>query len=49
MRDFNCSKIKEEKWDSGVLGLIAAICKQASKQEQCLSTTRSVTASRSSV
>ena len=33
MRTFNYSKIKEEKWDSDVLGLIAAIYKEAGKQE----------------
>ena len=33
MRSFNYSKIKEEKWDSEVLGLIAAIYKEAGKQE----------------
>lgn len=33
MRRFNYSKIKEEKWDSEVLGLIAAIYKEAGKQE----------------
>ena len=33
MRTFNYSKIKEEKWDSEVLGLIAAIYKEAGKQE----------------
>lgn len=33
MRDFNYSKIKEQKWDSDVLSLIAAIYKYASKQE----------------
>lgn len=33
MRKFNYSKIKEEKWDSEVLGLIAAIYKEAGKQE----------------
>ena len=33
MRAFNYSKIKEEKWDSEVLGLIAAIHKEAGKQE----------------
>ena len=27
MRDFNYSKIKEQKWDSEVLSLIAAIYK----------------------
>ncbi len=33
MRDFNYSKIKEQKWDSEVLSLIAAIYKYAGKQE----------------
>lgn len=33
MRDFNYSKIKEQKWDSKVLSLIAAIYKYAGKQE----------------
>ena len=33
MRIFNYSKIKEQKWDSEVLGLIAAIYKEAGKQE----------------
>ena len=33
MRSFNYSKIKEEKWDSEILGLIAAIYKEAGKQE----------------
>ena len=33
MRTFNYSKIKEQKWDSEVLGLIAAIYKEAGKQE----------------
>lgn len=33
MRSFNYSKIKEQKWDSDVLGLIAAIYKYAGKQE----------------
>ena len=33
MRAFNYSKIKEQKWDSEVLGLIAAIYKEAGKQE----------------
>lgn len=36
MRDFNYSKIKEQKWDSEVLGLVAAIYKEAGKQEQFL-------------
>ena len=33
MRDFDYSKIKEQKWDSEVLSLIAAIYKYAGKQE----------------
>lgn len=33
MRPFNYSKIKDEKWDSEILGLIAAIYKFAGKQE----------------
>ena len=33
MRPFNYSKIKEEKWNSEILGLIAAIYKFAGKQE----------------
>lgn len=33
MRPFNYSKNKEEKWDSEILGLIAAIYKFAGKQE----------------
>ncbi len=33
MRSFNYSAIKEQKWDSEVLGLIAAIYKEAGKQE----------------
>ena len=33
MRPFNYSKIKEEKWDSEILGLIAAIYRFAGKQE----------------
>lgn len=33
MRIFNYSKIAEQKWDSEVLGLIAAIYKEAGKQE----------------
>ena len=31
MRTFNYSKIKEEKWDSEILSLIAAIYKEAGK------------------
>ena len=33
MRNFNYSAIREQKWDSDVLGLIAAIYKEAGKQE----------------
>ena len=33
MRDFNYSLIKEQKWDSELLGLIAAIYKEAGKQD----------------
>ena len=33
MRGFNYSKIKDLKWDSEVLGLVAAIYKEAGKQE----------------
>ena len=33
MRNFNYSEIKNQKWDSEVLGLIAAIYKEAGKQE----------------
>lgn len=33
MRDFNYSIIKEQSWDSDILGLIAAIYKEAGKQE----------------
>lgn len=33
MREFNYSKIKNEKWDSDVLGLVAAIYKETGKQE----------------
>ncbi len=36
MRDFNYSLIKEQTWDSEILGLIAAIYKEAGKQELCL-------------
>lgn len=31
MRDFNYSAIKDQKWDSEVLGLVAAIYKEAGK------------------
>ncbi len=33
MRSFNYSAIREQKWDSEILGLIAAIYKEAGKQE----------------
>ena len=33
MRTFNYTKISENKWDSELLGLIAAIYKEAGKQE----------------
>ena len=33
MRTFNYSAIKNQKWDSDILGLIAAIYKEAGKQE----------------
>ena len=33
MREFNYAAIKEQKWDSDILGLIAAIYKEAGKQE----------------
>ena len=33
MRNFNYSAIREQKWDSEILGLIAAIYKEAGKQE----------------
>ncbi len=33
MRHFNYSTIKEQKWDSEILGYIAAIYKEAGKQE----------------
>ena len=36
MRTFNYSLIKENKWDSELLGLIAAIYKEAGKQEMHL-------------
>ncbi|MDO4549310.1 MAG: hypothetical protein Q4D04_14565, partial [Clostridia bacterium] len=36
MREFNYSKIREQKWDSDILGFIAAIYKEAGKQEQYL-------------
>ena len=33
MRTFNYSVIREQKWDSEILGLVAAIYKEAGKQE----------------
>ena len=33
MRTFNYSAIRNQKWDSDILGLIAAIYKEAGKQE----------------
>lgn len=36
MRIFNYSEIKNQKWDSDILGLIAAIYKEAGKQEMYL-------------
>ena len=33
MRNFNYSAIKDQKWDSEILGLVAAIYKEAGKQE----------------
>lgn len=36
MRPFNYSEIKSKMWDSDILGLIAAIYKEAGKQEICL-------------
>lgn len=36
MKSFNYSAFKEQKWDSDILGLIAAIYKEAGKQEQYL-------------
>ena len=33
MRTFNYSIIREQKWDSEILGLVAAIYKEAGKQE----------------
>ncbi len=38
MRTFNYSTIKEQKWDSDILGYIAAIYKEAGKQELYLKT-----------
>ena len=36
MRTFNYSRIRDQKWDSDMLGLIAAIYKEAGKQEMHL-------------
>lgn len=36
MRDFHYAAIREQKWDSEILGLIAAIYKEAGKQEMYL-------------
>ena len=36
MRPFNYSEIKKQKWDSDILGLIAAIYKETGKQEMYL-------------
>ena len=36
MRKFNYSEIKNQKWDSEILGLVAAIYKEAGKQEMYL-------------
>ena len=36
MRNFNYTAIEEQKWDSEILNLIAAIYKEAGKQEMCL-------------
>lgn len=36
MKTFNYSEIKNQKWDSDILGLIAAIYKEAGKQEMYL-------------
>lgn len=36
MRNFNYSEIRNQKWDSDILGLIAAIYKEAGKQEMFL-------------
>ncbi|MDD3049318.1 MAG: Fic family protein [Bacilli bacterium] len=36
MREFNYTKIREQKWDSDILGYVAAIYKEAGKQEQYL-------------
>ena len=36
MRTFNYTQIKEQKWDSELLGYIAAIYKEAGKQDMFL-------------
>ena len=36
MRTFNYSAIKNQRWDSDILGLIASIYKEAGKQEMYL-------------
>lgn len=36
MRTFNYSDIRNQKWDSDILSLIAAIYKEAGKQEMYL-------------
>ena len=36
MRTFNYSALKGVKWDSDILGLVAAIYKEAGRQEMCL-------------
>lgn len=36
MREFNYNKYREQKWDSEILGLVAAIYKEAGKQEMYL-------------
>lgn len=36
MRDFNYTRIRDQKWDSELLGLVAAIYKEAGKQEMYL-------------
>ena len=33
MRRFNYSAIREQKWDSEILGMVAAVYKEAGKQE----------------
>ena len=40
MREFHYAAIREQKWDSEILGLIAAIYKEAGKQEMYLSSAR---------